>query len=213
MTIILSLSQAPLLGLARIIQSEAPEVSGGLVDVEDNVLSLQAIQYAQGVDIIRIEDSVARNARLRPFVTDPTHMNDHQPFYVRPEGTCVITGGLGAVGWEVAAFLAEKGAKGLVLASRRNLPPRYHWNSQESLEIQRMLSFEAMGVSIFTVSVDFAAPTSSSPLQSALVCLSLPPVLGVVHAAGTLANQTVMETTTKAFDSVIAPEISGAIAL
>ncbi|MCJ1423702.1 hypothetical protein MMC29_001586 [Sticta canariensis] len=208
-----SLSQAPLLGLARIIQSEAPEVFSGLIDVEDNALPLQAIKYAQGVDVIRIEDSVARNARLRPFVTDPTHTNDHKPFYVRPEGTYVITGGLGALGLEVATFLAEKGAKRLVLASRRNLPLRYHWNSQESLEIQRILSLEAMGVSIFPVSVDFAAPTASSQLQSALDCLSLPPVLGVVHAAGTLANQTVMETTTKAFDSVIAPKIIGAIAL
>lgn len=207
-----SLSQAPLLGLARIIQSEEPELFGGLIDVEDNTLPLQAIKYAQGVDIIKIEDSVARNARLRPFIKETTDANDQKSFYVRPQGTYVITGGLGALGLEVATFLAEKGAKRLVLVSRRCLPPRCLWNSQEK-EIQRILSLESMGVSVFPVSVDITAPTASSQLQSALDGLSLPPVLGVVHAAGTLANQNVMETTTGAFNSVIAPKIIGAMAL
>lgn len=208
-----TLSQAPLLGLARIIQSEESALFGGLIDVEDDILPLQAIKYAQGTDVIRVEDSVARNARLRPFVTETTNTNGHTSFYVRPQGTYVITGGLGALGLEVAAFLAEKGAKRIVLVSRRNLPPRCLWDSQESLEIQRILSLEAMGVSVFTVSVDITAPTAASQLRSALDGLSLPPVLGVVHAAGTLANQTVMETTTRAFNSVIAPKIVGAMAL
>ncbi|MCJ1263393.1 hypothetical protein MMC22_003263 [Lobaria immixta] len=185
-----TLSQAPLLGLARIVQSEESALFGGLIDVEDDILPLQAIKYAQGIDVIRVEDSVARNAR-----------------------TYVITGGLGALGLEVAAFLAEKGAKRIVLVSRRHLPPRCLWDSQDSLEIQRILSLEAMGVSVFTVSVDITAPTAASQLRSALDGLSLPPVLGVVHAAGTLANQTVMETTTGAFNSVIAPKIVGAMAL
>ncbi|MCJ1466161.1 hypothetical protein MMC07_004780 [Pseudocyphellaria aurata] len=208
-----SLSQAPLLGLARIIQSEEPEVFGGLIDVEDNAFPLQAIKYAQGVDIIRVEDSVARNARLRPFVTETTNTNGHKAFYVQPQGTYVITGGLGALGLEVAAFLAEKGAKRLVFVSRRKLPPRCLWNSQKSLEIERILSLEAMGVSVFTVSVDVTAPSASSQLRSALDGLSLPPVLGVVHAAGTLANETVLQTTTGRFNSVIAPKIIGAMAL
>lgn len=125
----------------------------------------------------------------------------------------MITGGLGALGLEVAAFLAEKGAKRIVLVSRRNLPPRCLWDSQESLEIQRILSLEAMGVSVFTVSADITAATAASQLRSALGGLSLPPALGVVHAAGMLANQTVMETTTGAFNSVIAPKIFGAMAL
>lgn len=208
-----ALSQAPLLGLARIIQSEESEIFGGLIDVEDNTLPLQAIKYAQGVDIIRIEDSVARNARLRPFIMETTNTDGHKPFHVQPQGTYLITGGLGALGLEVADFLAAKGVKRLVLVSRRNLPPRHLWDSQKSLGIQRIVSLEAMGVSVFTLSVDISASTASSQLKLALDGLSLPPVLGVVHAAGTLANQTVMETTTGAFNSVIAPKIVGALAL
>lgn len=210
-----SLSQAPLLGLARIIQSEEPEVFGSLIDVEDDLFPMQAIKYVQGVDVIRIEDSVARTARLRPFAFNPSDTIKHKTsFHLQPQGTYVITGGLGALGLEVAFYLAEKGAKRLVLVSRRRLPARYLWEAQkDSVEIQRILYLEAMGLSVYPVAIDMTASDASSQLQSALDNLLLPPVLGVVHAAGTLANQVVAETTSKAFDSVISPKIIGAMAL
>ena len=46
----------------------------------------------------------------------------------RPGGTYLITGGLGALGLEVADFLVEQGARRLVLVSRRAVPPRREWN-------------------------------------------------------------------------------------
>lgn len=210
-----ALSQAALFGLARIIQSEEPEVFGGLIDVEDSLFPMQAIKWVQGVDVIKIQDSVARNARLQPFPQKTIKSNAGQTaFRLRPQGTYIITGGLGALGLEVAAWLVEKGAKRLVLLSRRSLPPRRLWEShKEDLEIQRILSLEAIGVCIYTLSIDITSSSASSQLQSALDGLSLPPVLGVVHAAGTLFNQTVTETTPEAFNSVISPKITGAMAL
>ena len=210
-----ALSQSPLLGLARILQSEEPQIFGGLIDVEDDVFPIQAIKYVQGVDVVRINDGVPRNARLRPFAPVALDKNDvQQPFQLRPQGTYVITGGLGALGLEVASYLAEKGAKRLVLVSRRIVIPRSQWaSSKEDPAIQRILSLEAMGVSVYITSVDMAVPTASTQLLSAIDKLSVPPVLGVIHAAGMLANQTVMETTTEAFNTVIAPKIIGALAL
>ncbi len=210
-----ALSQASLIGLARIIQSEEPEVFGGLIDVEDNIFPMQAIKYVQGVDVIRIEDSVARNARLRPFTADSLKSRtDGNFFQIRPQGTYLITGGLGALGLEIAFWLAEKGARRLVLVSRRRLPPRRHWPAQkENVEIQRILALEAMGVSVHTLAVDMSTADASSELQLALDAISLPPVTGVIHAAGTIANQTVQNTTPDAFNHVISPKIAGAMAL
>ncbi|RMZ77839.1 hypothetical protein DV737_g4178, partial [Chaetothyriales sp. CBS 132003] len=210
-----SLSVSSLIGLARIIKSEEPEIFGGLVDVQDSSFPLQAIKYVQGADVIRIDDTVARSARLRPMTIKGTNSDAHTPsFRVRPHGTYLITGGLGALGIEVATFLAEKGARRIVLVSRRSLPPRRKWSSlDDNQTIRYIQALENKGVSVHTVSVDMSATDASSTLVSALDNLSLPPVLGVIHAAGTLSNETVLETTTAKFDSVIAPKIIGAMAL
>ena len=210
-----ALSHAPLIGLARVIHSEEPEIFGGLINVEDAAFPMQAIKYVQGVDVIEIDDGVARNARLRPFIAKAAEtFTSQDSFHLRPHGTYVISGGLGALGLEVAEFLADKGAKRLVLVSRRRLLPRCHWaRLKDDPLIQRILSLEAMGVSVSTVSLDMTSPTAASGLLSALENLNLPPVLGVVHAAGIIANQLVMETTTETFNSVVAPKIMGAMAL
>ena len=210
-----ALSQAPLVGLARVIHSEEAEIFGGLIDVETDAFPMQAIKYVRGIDIIRIDDGVARSARLRPLATEAADTVTPQgPFCLRPQGTYIITGGLGALGLEVAMFLADKGAKRIVIVSRRNLLPRREWPGQKKdSTIQHILSLEGMGVSVTTISLDLTSPSASSKLLSALESSALPPVLGVVHAAGIVANQLVMETTTETFESVTAPKIMGAMAL
>lgn len=210
-----ALSQAALLGLARIIQSEEPKVFGGLIDVEDSLFPMQAIKWVQGVDVIRIQDCIARNARLQPLGREITKAKTgDRAFRLHPQGTYIITGGLGALGLETAFWLAEKGAKRLVLLSRRSLPPRRLWGSHmKNLKIQRILSLEAMGISVYVLSIDITSASASYQIQSALDGLSLPPVLGVVHAAGTLFNQMISESTPEAFNSVISSKIIGAMAL
>ena len=209
------LSQAPLIGLARIIQSEEAGTFTGLIDVEDSAFPMQALKYVQGGDVVKIEDGVARTARLRPFAnTSPPSAPAQDSLHLKPHGTYLIVGGLGALGLEVSAFLAEKGARRLVLVFRRRLPPRSQWASHtRDTTLQRILSLEAMGVTIHFLTLDMTASNASDLLVSSLDQLSVPPVLGVVHAAGTLANQTVTETTASAFHEVIAPKILGAIAL
>ncbi|TAQ84220.1 hypothetical protein B7494_g7457 [Chlorociboria aeruginascens] len=205
-----ALSQSSLHGLARIVQSEEPDIFKGLIDVEDQLFPMQALKYVQGVDIIRIQDTVARNARLRPFTKEQS--DSSSSFQVRPQGTYLITGGLGALGLQVARYLASQGAKRLVLVSRTQLPPRKSW-VEGDLCTSTIHNLEELGVSVYAVSVDMCASNASAKLHEVLDNLHLPPVLGVVHAAGTLANQTVLETTADAFNSVISPKIKGAMAL
>jgi len=134
----------------------------------------------------------------------------------KPEGTYVITGGLGALGLEVADFLVTKGARRLVLLSRRALPPRSEWRnaSAEAMPtIQRILALEAAGATVYAVSLDITKDSAADELLKRLEALQLPPVLGVVHAAGVLDNEFVLETTSEAFARVLDPKISGALAL
>ena len=212
-----ALAQAPLHGLCRIIASELPDLWGALIDTEDSSFPFQAIKYVQGQDVIRMSDGVPRTARLRPFPREMVSKGiNPKSLLPRPEGTYIITGGIGALGLEVADFLVEKGARRLVLVSRRALPPRGEWdNLTGSLEVavQKIKHLEKLGATIHVVAADIGGPDGSDNLKNALDALSLPLTLGVVHAAGVLEDQLVLETTADSFHRVLSPKIAGALAL
>ncbi len=216
-----ALAQAPLHGLGRIIAGEHSDIWGALIDDEDSdsewTFPLQAIKYAQGGDIVRISDGVARAPRLRRLPRDKMlASNERRTTLPRPEGTYLITGGLGALGLEVARFLVENNARRLVLLSRRAFPPRSEWKDAQGqvAEAARMITqLEDQGATIYILSVDIAGENSKEDLRAGLDALALPPVLGVVHAAGVLEDQTILESTPESFDRVLAPKITGSMTL
>ncbi|KAL8898910.1 MAG: hypothetical protein Q9207_006462 [Kuettlingeria erythrocarpa] len=212
-----SLAQAPLVGLSRIIASEQPDSWGALIDVDSTEFPFQAVKYVAGADVIKVEDTIAKVSRLGAMpqaqlcpVDEPSRM------IPKPEGTYLISGGLGALGLEVAAFLAERGASRIVLLSRRALPPRKSWSSPSCpmvKEIKQIEHIEQAGTSIYSIAVDLGSPSAASELQSKLDTLSLPPVLGVVHAAGLVEDQLIMDTTPSLFARVLSPKVAGTLAL
>ena len=212
-----ALAQAPLHGLARIIASEQADLWGALIDTEDSTFPLQAIKYVEGADVIRIDDGIARTARLRAIPRNKLLPKTSQANLLpRPEGTYLISGGLGALGIEVAHFLVEKGARRLVLLSRRALPSRKEWKTVTGAQaeaIRAIEHLESRGATIHTISIDLGAQGAEQTLQASLDRLSLPPVLGVVHAAGVLEDQLILESTADSFSRVLAPKIAGALTL
>ena len=214
-----ALAHAPMHGLGRIIASEQAEIWGAVIDTEDSewVFVLQAIKYAKDGDVVRINDGAVRQPMLRQF---PRHMmlpTDQQKLTLpRPEGTYVITGGLGALGLAVANFLVENDARRLVLLSRRKFPPRREWHdAQDDVGqiCQTIERLESLGATIYILSVDLASENSAEKLQEALDALSLPPVLGVVHAAGVLEDQLILDMTADSIDRVLAPKVAGSMTL
>ena len=212
-----ALAHAPLVGLGRIIAAEQPALWGALIDADSSAFPLQAVKYVSGADVIKVEDTVAKVNRLRAMPQDRLRPLDKQyQLQPRAEGTYVISGGLGSLGREVAAFLVERGARRIVLLSRRALPPRKAWASQtgELLEIvQKVQLLEQAGATVFTVALDLGAADAAASLLAKLDTLCLPPVLGVIHAAGVLEDQLVLSTTPESFNRVLAPKVAGGLAL
>ncbi|GES63953.1 6-methylsalicylic acid synthase [Aspergillus terreus] len=217
-----ALAQSPIHGVSRIIASEHPDQWGGLIDVETpGQFPLETMKYVQEADNIRISDGIPRIARLRPLPRDkllpPSKQTSLLP---RPEGTYMITGGLGALGLEVAQFLVEKGARRLILVSRRALPPRREWadiladpSSSLASALETIQALEAQGATVHTLAVDISSSDAATQLAVAIDSLSLPPVRGVVHAAGVLDSQLVLSATSDSVESVLAPKITGALVL
>jgi 6-methylsalicylic acid synthase len=226
-----ALSHAPLHGLARIIASEHPDQWGALIDVEDlsgnETFPMLAVKYVHDQDVICMEDGLPRVARLQPlprerlYDTSASASSSPPPSLLpKPTGTYLVTGGLGALGLEVAGWLVEKGARRVVLVSRRTLPARSEWDkldtsSSSSLKpaIDKILGLEACGATVYTLALDIGAADAAAVLQTELDRLGLPPVLGVVHAAGTLEDQLILNASSEPFSRVLQPKVAGALAL
>ena len=121
------LSDAPLWGLGRVVGGEHPEMWGGIVDLADEtdpdtLAALVAVVRARpGEDLLSVRGAAVEAARLVAIEREPVRA----ALECRPDGTYLITGGLGVLGLEIATWLAGRGARRLVLAGASALPPRY----------------------------------------------------------------------------------------
>ncbi|CUS12398.1 unnamed protein product, partial [Tuber aestivum] len=214
-----SLAAASMLGLARIIASEQPDVWGGLIDIDEPAFPFQALKFIRNADVVTVRDGVSKTARLRalPKASLIPGSDLKSAVKIRPDGTYLITGGLGALGLEVASWLAEKGARRLVLLSRKGLPPRSTWSSVTSGSkadiINKVKTIEALGAAVNTISLDIGKPGADEDLKKALDNLSLPPVTGVVHAAGATDDAFVHEANEQSFKNALTPKVDGSWAL
>ncbi len=119
---------------------------------------------------------------------------------VRADGAYLITGGLGALGQQVAHWLADQGASTLVLMSRSK-------PSEEQL--QNLEPLRAQGVRIIFLRSDVV---DAVRLERGLAKLpdDLPPLRGVIHAAGVLADGVLADMSLDQLDKAMLPKTLGA---
>ncbi|NLY00840.1 MAG: SDR family NAD(P)-dependent oxidoreductase [Rhodopirellula sp.] len=122
------------------------------------------------------------------------------PALVRSDGAYLVTGGLGALGLRVAGWLASEGAKYLVLMGRRD-PSEEAAAAIDALHEQ--------GVRAVAVQGDVGSRDS---LDDALaqVPRDFPPLRGVVHAAGVLADGVMFDMDLARLDKAMTPKVEGA---
>lgn len=125
------------------------------------------------------------------------HKNTHTSS-IRSDATYLITGGLGDLGLLVAKFLADKGAKHLVLVGR----------NQPTTEVIERLKTQFADINLVFAQADVA---NTSQLAQVLTDIeSLPPLGGVIHAAGILDDGILQQQTWERFEKVLAPKVQGA---
>lgn len=118
---------------------------------------------------------------------------------VRADGAYLITGGRGAIGLRLAEWLADCGAGAVVLLSR-GAPGVEAAEQTEELRLRTR------------VEVLSADVTDFDELCEALAALprDLPPLRGVLHAAGVLRDGLLAEMTPGQLDAAVAPKLRGA---
>ncbi|UQU67678.1 type I polyketide synthase [Couchioplanes caeruleus] len=211
-----SVSQGALWGLGRVIGGEHPDFWGGVIDVggppSDIAVIPQVIGALRGEDVIVVRDGAPMVGRLRHLEGKPMR----PPMRCEPDGTYLITGGFGALGSEVAHWLADRGARRIILVGRTTVPERDGWSRVtdprvlERIEIVR--SLERLGVTVVPVALDLADAEEAAKLLSA-ASYGLPPVRGVVHAAGVLDNRMLSALDEDSLRAVLRPKAYGATTL
>ncbi|HEY0296249.1 MAG TPA: SDR family NAD(P)-dependent oxidoreductase, partial [Bordetella sp.] len=136
---------------------------------------------------------------------------DRRPDKQRPaqlrlpaQATYLVTGGLSGFGLRTAQWLADKGARNLVLASRSGPA------SDEAR--QAIADLQARGVTVLAQACDVTRREDLAALL-AHVQATLPPVRGIVHAAMVIDDGLVHNATAEQIERVLAPKILGALHL
>ncbi|HEV2447940.1 MAG TPA: SDR family NAD(P)-dependent oxidoreductase, partial [Candidatus Sulfopaludibacter sp.] len=142
----------------------------------------------------------ARNTGKVVFSFAGTDQSVAETDLVRPDRTYLIAGGLGGIGLAVARWLVGRGATHLALIGRRapGAPAEAILNS----EIRPRCRVE-------TVQADLS---SAGQVRAAISGLrqKLPPLAGVVHAAGVLQDERLLNMNEERFRAVLGPKVQGA---
>lgn len=213
-----ALGQSSLWGIGRIIGGEHGDVWGGVVDLDPADVAGSAallpglLATRPGEDVIVLRDGVPSRPRLVPIDRAPSRSTVD----CQPDGTYLVTGGLGVLGLEVARWLAGRGARRIVLTGRRGLPSRAEWDEitdpVTSAQIAAVRALEALGVTVVVAELDISDRARSAEVLD-LGRSGLPPIRGVVHAAGVLDNRMLADLDEASLRRVMRPKTEGAMVL
>ncbi|WP_426746180.1 SDR family NAD(P)-dependent oxidoreductase [Myxococcus faecalis] len=200
-----SLLGASLWGLGRVIAYEHPELRCLRIDV-DSVSGVDSSRLL--VDELRRssspgaeDDEVALRGdrRLVPTLTQGRRPST-KPFRPRADRTYLITGGLGGIGLRLASWLVDHGARHLALCGRMGETP----------EARRALApLRATGARVDVFSVDVSQSEAVADLLRS-VRSGGPPLGGLFHCAGVLADGSLLQLEPRSFDRVMGPKVDGA---
>ena len=125
---------------------------------------------------------------------------DAGPLRFRGDATYLITGGLGGLGLLVAGWLVQRGARHIALLSRRGPTP-------EAVAVLEGLRRAGAEVRVWEADVGDEAALMAvwKSLQ-----LTMPPLRGVIHSAGTLDDGVLAQQSWEKFSRVFRPKVEGA---
>ena len=193
-------AQAPLWGFAKTLAAEHPALfAGSIALTSDGSPVLEAC-----VEVIIAPETerwlvLGESGRSVPRLTRPARGS------LRParsfDGIFVVSGGFGDLGMHVGRWLARRGARQLIVISRRGpvTEAAQHF----------VADLEASGVQVSALCGDIADPAVIPRIQASLAS-SAWPLCGVFHCAGLVQDGLLARQTAEQFRSVLSPKVGGA---
>jgi acyl transferase domain-containing protein/acyl carrier protein len=218
----LAVEQAAIWGVGRVFgHQEFVNHWGGLIDIDpadDRVVTAKHIWEHIATNNREDQIAIRGGTTLVPRLRSSKSLTKAFPTKLTPDATYIVTGGTGALGRVVATYLAERGARHIALFSRSEIPARSRWpeltdDDPQHAIIHAIRRIERLGAQVTTASVDI---TDNEQMEAWLrnhIREGGRPVRGIVHAAGTVDDQLLVNMSESDFTKVIAPKITGTCVL
>ena len=212
-----AVTQSPLWGTAGVIRAEQPQLWGGLVDlpdgadINDQLPALSTILRTPAKTILALRNGEFLTQALVPVSGEP----QRDPLRCRPDAAYLITGGLGALGLLMAGWLADHGARRVILAGRTPLPPRREWDADGNdagtvQKVNAIRALEIRGVAVEAVSLDIGSADAVQALLAKRDAEGAVPIRGIIHGAGITDAQLFTDLEESDLRRTIWPKIAGA---
>ena len=161
--------------------------------------------------VLVLRDGTLLAPELVPLADEPVR----EPLRCRTDAAYLVTGGLGALGLLMATWLADHGARRILLAGRTPLPPRREWDdpgvdAPSRRRISAIRQLEGRGVAVDILTLDIGSAQDVRGMLAARDRLGAPPVRGVIHAAGVTNDELLTSVTDASIREVMWPKVQGA---
>jgi acyl transferase domain-containing protein len=200
----LAVSQSSLWGLGTVIAMEHPELGCVRVDLDGSNPETAAGNLLTEICSGSPEKQVGFRGGVRyvpRLVRSRTGYGEGEPLgsNIRPDGTYVITGGLGGLGLLIAKWLVEQGARHLVLLGRSG-PTEEARKTIDQLEL--------LGARFATYRGDVADEKRIAGIF-AEIDGTMPRLRGIIHCAGVLDDGVLIHQDWQRFAKVMAAKVDG----
>ena len=196
-----TINQSVLWGMGRTIELEYPRYWGGMIDLphEPNEDEIQIALNDIGHESADDQVAIRQNQRFVARLVRAQNSHGEEKLKLKSDASYLVTGGFGALGLEIAKWLAESGARHLILAGRRGITN----SARATVKV-----LKEKGVTITVLKADVA---QADQLETALAAVKkeTPPLKGLLHCAGVLADGAISSLTAEKFEQVFAPKVKG----
>ncbi|WP_054739568.1 type I polyketide synthase [Cellulosilyticum ruminicola] len=192
-----------LLSLVKSAEAENPNIITQLIILEDNKNIIEAVEKAS--KNLNISKLMYKNNKYYKLQWNEVKNNDkNETLLWKQNGTYVITGGMGGLGYIFAKEIAHQIGEGnIILLGRSSLTPQ----KQEKLD-----QLKNEKVNVIYKSVDLIERQN---LEKSIIEIkeAYGSINGILHCAGTLKDHLIGKKTEEEFLEVMAPKVTGIVNL
>ncbi|ASA20598.1 SDR family NAD(P)-dependent oxidoreductase [Paenibacillus donghaensis] len=205
-----------MIGLAKVINREFPQVSCRTIDVDDTFTVeqlLDELSCENNEGQVAYRNGVRYAEYLQSLQLEAT---THSNVEIKENGTYLISGGLSGIGYEVAKYLTAAAKVHLILMNRTSIPEREKWdelivsNADHKLTggIAAIRSLEAAGSTVEYLRADVS---NLQHMEQAIDRISAKygKIDGIIHSAGVTDDCLIANQTKEGFDAILRPKVHG----